>query len=148
MPKRWQTLGRLAIHALPVDEACEVEGQCAGEDVLRDGETRHVFGVLRYDGDAGRLGLRGGELVVIRAADAYRAGIGRIEPGQHMHERGFAGTVLADQRVHLASRDRERHIIERAYARKVLHDPVEFDDELRGRPVHLLIDPRRKSETR
>ena len=43
-----------------------------------------------------------------------------VEAGDHLHQGRLAGAVAADQRVHLAAGDRERHVDERARAREGL----------------------------
>ena len=43
------------------------------------------------------------------AADRHRAGVGAHRAGHHPDQRALAGAVLADQRVHLAGPDVERH---------------------------------------
>ena len=52
-----------------------------------------------------------------------RAGVGNGRPGRHAHQGRLAGTVLAEQRVHLAGQDLERHVGQRGDAVIVLADP-------------------------
>jgi hypothetical protein len=47
-----------------------------------------------------------------------RAGIGSFGAGQDLEQGRLAGTVLADQRMHLSSAHVERHAAQRMDARK------------------------------
>ena len=50
-----------------------------------------------------------------------------IDTRQHFHQRGFASTVLANQRMHFARAQLKLRLIERMNARKGLLDPFHQD---------------------
>ena len=65
------------------------------EDVLGDREVAHQVQLLVDDADPHVLrGARGVDLH-LGALDADRAGVGAVDPGQDLHQRGLAGAVLA-----------------------------------------------------
>nr|BFF14286.1 hypothetical protein GCM10025699_55890 [Microbacterium flavescens] len=68
-------------------------------DVLPHAEGVGEQEVLVHDADAGLLGLTGRPELVRDAVDLDRALVGALLAGQHLHQGGLAGAVLADDRV-------------------------------------------------
>ena len=46
------------------------------------------------------------------AVEREAAGVQPVRAAEHLHQRAFAGTILADERVHLAGADFEAHAVE------------------------------------
>jgi hypothetical protein len=63
-------------------------------------------------------------------ADCPVIGAVRIDAAQHLHQRGLARAVLADDGVYLAGADADRDVVERLDARKRLGDPAHFEKRL------------------
>src|SRR5687768_3496636 len=55
-------------------------------------------------------------------AEGERAGVGGVDPGQHVEERGLARAVRSDQAVDLALTDREGDVLQRLHAAEALGD--------------------------
>src|ERR1700738_275922 len=55
------------------------------------------------------------------------AGVGRVEAACDLDERGLARAILADQRHHLARRDRERDLSHRRDAPEALDDAAQLE---------------------
>ena len=73
------------------------------------------------------------------------AGVGAVDPGQDLHERGLAGAVLAHQGVDLAGPELEPCAVERVHAREALGDVGHLDQEIAHR-VPLGAQPARRRE--
>ena len=125
-------LGRLP--ADPLDDVSQLHraGQ-AEPDVLRDGERVEQREVLEHHRDAERAR-------VVRAADRGRravpeevAGVRRGRAVDDLHERRLARAVLAEDRVDLSGRDRERDVVVRNDVPVALRDVP----ELEARCAHL-----------
>ena len=63
------------------------------------------------------------------------AGVGPVDAGEDLHQRGFAGPVLADQGQHLAGADGQRHAVEGLNAGEVLADVADFEERRCGHGV-------------
>ena len=66
--------------------------------------------------------------------DLYTAGIGLMSAGNDFDERRFTGAILAEQSMHLAAVEIERHAPERANGLERLCDVFELEE---GRGLHL-----------
>ena len=102
----------------------------AAAQVRRNGQ-QHVLGhrqvgqhrgVLVDDGEPQPLGLRGGQPFDCLAADFDRAGVGGHVTGGNPHQRGFAGSVLAQERMDLAGDGGERDILDGHHAAELFPD--------------------------
>jgi hypothetical protein len=98
----------------------------ADEDVFRHVEVGEDHRLLVDGGDAQRLRL-------LRVADVHRlavdqdlTGVGAVDAGHDLDQRGLARAVLADQRVHLARIERQRHILQRLRGVEALGDVLHF----------------------
>src|SRR5437762_268931 len=98
------------------------------ENVLGHGQLRHQTQLLVYRRDAERLR-------VARRADARRlavdhdvAGIPGVGAAENLHQRRFAGAVLAEQDVHLAGLELEVHAVERDHSWESFPDPAHLED--------------------
>jgi len=82
----------------------------AHDDVLRDREVREQGGLLVDHGDARVDGVGGRGQVERTAVEQHLARVGAVHPGQHLHDRRLAGTVLPDECVDLPGVQGERHV--------------------------------------
>ena len=117
---------RVAVHPAPAHEGAAV--LVADEDVLRDvevGEDRRLL-VDRRDPVALRVGRALERHLLAVAAD--RPGVRRVDAGHDLDQRRLAGAVLAQQRVHLARVERQRHVGERLGGVEALGDALELED--------------------
>ena len=82
------------------------------------------------DADAGRFGVaRAGEADRLAGQQQLAVVVGD-HAGQNLHQRAFAGAVLAADRVQLARQHVERDVRQREHAGKALGDAVDRDDGL------------------
>jgi hypothetical protein len=101
-------LGGGGDHGAAVDEAAPL-GFAAEVDVLGDGELGQEVELLEHRGDPGVLGLEGVGEGDGAAAQLDGAGVGGVDAGEDLHERGLAGAVLPHQCVDLPLVHREVH---------------------------------------
>ena len=97
-----------------------VDRLAAGIDVLGHAQRAHQAALLVDHGDTG---VGGALLVEARdrhAVELDRAAVRLVDAGDEVHERGLAGAVLADQRVHLAAPDLEGDVVDGTDAGKGL----------------------------
>src|SRR5688572_6287970 len=126
-----------------IDEPQGVLGLAPDPDVLRHGHEGHQVQLLMDHGNAvlQRVQRRGQPDVL--AAQLERAGIRMIDAGNDLHERGFAGAILAHQGVHRAGPEPERDIIQRDDARKLLSDALDLQKISRSGGRGAVLDRRR-----
>ena len=62
------------------------------------------------------------------SVDQNLAGVGAVNAGENLHERRFAGAVLADHGQHFAALHVQRHAVERLHAGKMLADIADFQE--------------------
>ena len=75
------------------------------------------------------------------AVKVDRTVIGSQGTGGDLNQCGLPGTVLSDERVNLASRDREGDIVESTHSRESLADPFELNNRCqRTSPLGQLHD--------
>ncbi len=94
-------------------------------------EVRHQPRVLVDHRNAARDRLAGRDDRCRHAIDADAPGVGRVDAGQHAHQRGLAGAVFADQRVDLTGADVERDVVQRTHAGKGLLDVLDGEQRRR-----------------
>ena len=114
---------RLAVELVFVEQEAErALGFAADENILRDGQMIHQLQFLMNDPDSRRLSLaRTGEIdrsAVVKDGPAVLD----VDAGQDLHQRRFAGAVLAHQRVNLAGHELEPDVAQRAHAGEGLAD--------------------------
>ena len=96
----------------------------AKKDVGGHREIEMQFRILIDDRNARCAALGGIEHAERLAADDDLPAVGRLRARQDLHQRGFAGSVLADKRMHLAAGYVEINIVQRARAQETLgHAP-------------------------
>ncbi len=129
-------------HGGPVDHAV-FRLLVAEEDVFGDGQQRHQRQFLVDDDDAGLLAVRDAGEAPFLALEPDLAGVGavRIDAAQDLHQRRFAGPVLAHQRMDLAAFHAQIDVLERIDARKRLGDPPHFKDRSHRAP-YIAFDVR------
>ena len=99
-------------------------------DVLRDRHHRDEHEVLVHhaDPEVDRVARRA-DLDLV-AAQKDLALVGRVEPVEDVHERRLAGSVLAQEGVHLAGRQLEVDLVVRDDSREPLGDAAELEEWL------------------
>ena len=123
--------GRAVVErAIVEDERQAPPRLSADEDVLGDRQVGHQVQLLVDHADAEVLRSRGVRNLDLRTLEPYDAGVALVDAVEDLHERRLAGAVLADQGVDLARVEVEVAIRERMNARKVLRDPVHFNEGL------------------
>ena len=117
----------------------------ADEDVLGHAEVGEDQRLLVDGGDAPALGVgraaRGRGLAV----DQDLAVVGRVDAGHDLDQRRLAGPVLADQRVHLAPPQLERHVVEGTGGPEALGDAPHGEHDILG--MHHQSPPTRRRST-
>ena len=113
------------VHGAAVDHA-EPRGRAGQEDVLSDGHQRDEREFLVDDDDAQRLGVVNAAELPLDAVvdDGALVAAGRVDAAQHLHQRGLAGAVLADEGVYLAPAHRQVHVLQRGNRAEPLGDPA------------------------
>ena len=134
-PQAQQRLPAAADRFAPVDGAEPGFRQTAQKQVLGDAQVRRQHRFLIDDGETAFDHLQGGEPPDGLAVDADLAGIGLIGAGKDLDEGGFPGSVLADQRVHLAWHDLQGNILKGGDAGKPLVDIPHLQNRSRGGAV-------------
>ena len=133
----------LGVQAPPVHPPEAASGQLAQEDVLG---RRHLLGereLLVDEHDTFRLGLQRRAHRHLAPAHEDATLVGLVHAGEHLHQGGLAGAVLAQERMHLAGADLEAHPVERAHAGESLDDALEAKG--RGRiGGHACSSPSRR----
>src|SRR6185436_12703457 len=100
------------------------------EDVLGHGQVRHQVELLVDDADPeSQRGARARDHDR-RATEPDRARVAAIYTREHLHERGLARAVLADQRMDLAGAELEPGLIERTHAGEGLVNALHRDQWL------------------
>ena len=97
-----QRLGALA-HLVVTNEAEGVERLAPNPDILGHRHEAHQVELLMDHGDAILKRIERRMELDFLALEFERAGIGRVDSGDDLHQRRFAGAVLAHQRVDMAA---------------------------------------------
>ncbi len=121
-----QDLTRLAFHAPPVDDLAAVT--VTNEDVLGHRQVRENHRFLVDSRDAEALRVLGGGDADRRAIDADLAAVLVLDAGHDLDQGRFAGPVLAQQRVDLATSKLEGDIVERQRGPELLRDVLHLED--------------------
>ena len=102
--------------------------------VLGDRERAHQLEVLVHHADTERAGMRRAVDRDRNAVDGDPARIRGVEPADHVHQRGLAGAVLAQQGVDPSVLGAEPRLVERPVAVELLADVAHLErDGHRGR---------------
>ena len=116
------------VHLLATEEQVRDDVQVVAQrEVLVDGRDpeRH-----RFVGPRDRDGV---------ALEQDLPGVGVVDSGDHLHERGLAGAVVADERHDLARSNAEVHTLESLHGPEALADVLEGEDlTVRGGTGHLM----------
>jgi len=131
----------LALHA-PAVEAAEPSQDSLGdlvaeEEIGGDVEAGDEVKLLEDGGDAGRLGLARIGVAHVHSRDADGAVVRLDHAGKDVHQRGLAGAVLAQERVHLAGLEIEIDAAQGVHAAEALLDAVHLQEE----PAHEWTSP-------
>ncbi len=93
------------------------------EDVFGNGEIAEQAALLKDNGDTEALGgVLVSDFYIPVTGKLDLPGVGRSDASQDMHERAFAGTVLAHQGVHFAPAYFQIDAVERFDTGEVLDD--------------------------
>ena len=121
--------GRLAPDAAAVDTSPEQQRLTAEKQIVADRHRRHQAQLLENHGDAGvKTGARRGRDQRL-AAHQDRALIGPMNAEQHFHQGRFAGAVLPEQGMDLASVDLEIDIAQHCVGAEPLDDAASASTE-------------------
>ena len=96
-PKRSEISSHALARGVEVEGAGEAGRLVAEHDVLGDGEDGDEHEVLVDHADAGRDGVAGTGEVLDLVVEQDLALVGPVEAVEHVHQRGLAGAVLAEQ---------------------------------------------------
>ena len=91
-------------------------------DVLADRQVGEQRLLLEHHADALAVGVGGAFDARRLAGDEDLAGVGLIDAAQDLHQRRFAGAVLADQADDLSGLDLDRDVLQRVHAGEALVD--------------------------
>ena len=110
-----------------------MDGLIRQHDVLGHGHDRDEHEVLVHhpDPELDRVLRRGDRHGLAVQKDLAR--VGGVQPVEDAHQRGLAGSVLAQQGMHFAATQVEVDVVVREHPGKLLGDPSELED---GRLVH------------
>ncbi|MNX85707.1 hypothetical protein D3C86_1175570 [compost metagenome] len=122
-----------AIHFAVINEAQPVFRLAADPDVFRNRHVSHQVQFLMDHGDAVLQRIERGIETDRRAFQANFAVVRLVDAGENLHQRRFAGAILAHQRMHGAALEVELHIIERHDAGKFLAYAIRCEKKLRIR---------------
>src|SRR5262249_40018355 len=95
--------------------------------VFRHGESGDQHEVLVHHSDAARDRVPRIAEANLLAADEDLAGSRLVQPGEDVHQGGFACAVFPDQRDHLSRAKLHRDVVHRHHALKSLGDVAERD---------------------
>src|SRR5690606_28838772 len=111
------------VESAPVDDAEAGELLLVAEiDVLADREVREQRLLLEHHADALAHGVGGADEAGFAPVEQDVAGIGLVDAAQDLHQRRFAGAVLADEADDFAGTDLDRDVLQRMHAGKALVD--------------------------
>ena len=123
MPSSASSASASRLEPRPIDQP-EPRRRTAGENVLGDADRAGQRQLLEDRRDAERLRVpRRADRRPARPPLGCSPASGCDHAGEDVHQRRLAGAVLADQRVHLARRELERHVVERQRRAEALADP-------------------------
>src|SRR5580692_10477122 len=133
--RRWRNVeadlskhgARIAHEFAATDRADARARQTACENILSDRLIRELTQLLVDNDDPGIQGVSGVMGSESLAPQLDRSLIRLMDAGQDLHERRFAGAVLADDAEHFALIERQRHLMENGNAEKRLRDAVHFE---------------------
>jgi len=121
----------LGAHRGPVDQRRQVAA--CQQQVLGHRHAGHQREMLVHHADAEVARDHGRGDVVLAAVDQHAALLRALVADDTLHERALAGAVLAQQRMHGAGRDGERHLVEGGEAAEALGELVGGQCECAGR---------------
>src|SRR5690606_105916 len=104
----------------------------ADEDVLRRGEVVHQAELLMNDTDTGILRRTRAQNLDRPAVEQDLAGVRLIDPGEDLHQRRLAGTVLAHERMDFTGPKLESGLLQGMDAGKLLLDAAHDDERCSG----------------
>ena len=140
-----QQFGGLRPHGAHPHHPERTHGRFVGEkDVLGHGLGRDQVDVLVDGDDAARQRIVGAAQAQGLAVQHQRAGVGRVEPGQHLGQGRLAGPILADEAMNLAGAHHEIDAPQRLHAGKRFHDASTVEE---GRIGHRRRRPAERSRT-
>ena len=99
----------------------------AEDHILDDAEHRHQHEMLMHHADPAGDAVAGAGERHRLAINEDVAGIGAVEPGQDVHQGGFAGPVLTKKAKHLAGADVQVDILVRLHRAETLADAAQLD---------------------
>ena len=117
---------------LAIDGAGDLSGEFTAEiDILGNAEIRHKREFLEDHGNAELARIQRRFDLDFFAVMKQFAFIGNVSAAEHLHQRRFAGAVLAAQHMNFAGPDRKRYVVERADAGERLADAAQLKQRRR-----------------
>ena len=126
-PKRDEISRTRSRAALAVQQPAGPGRLVAEHHVLGDGEDRDQHEVLVHHADAGAHRVSGALEVLDVVVEQDHAFVSRVQAVEHVHQRGLARAVLAEQAVDLAGFDREIDAVVGDETAEPLRDSTEFE---------------------
>ena len=127
----------LALRQPPIDKGRQDPGahphMAAEHDVVEHGHAGKQRDVLKRAGDAERGDAGRPGAGHVPAFEPDRAGVGLVEAADDVEQRGLAGAVRSDDRRQAAAAHRERDVLDRAHAAKMLGHAADGEQRV---PVH------------
>ena len=131
--QRREHAARLRMRPGAIDRARDPARKLAAEeDVLGDVQVGNERELLEDDGNAEPAGIGGRRDAHRLSFEQELAAVGMVGAVQRLDQRRLAGAVLAEQHVHFAGVDRQRHVVQRADAGERLRDAAHFEQRRRG----------------
>ena len=127
-PKLLKELSGFFDHLAVVDHDALFELP-ADKNILRHRKMAHHIQFLVYDDDAGLLGFAGIVKIHFLPVVDDGAGIPGIDAGEHLHQGGLAGSVLAHQGMNLSAPHLKIHMIQGMDAGEGLVDALHRQDD-------------------
>ena len=125
-PKRARRARVRAARSQAVEKYARHASQVADKQVLRHAEVRKNVRLLMDDPNSGCVRLDGGAQAHGRAVDDELARVRLIDALHDARQRGFARSILADQREDFPRADRQGDLRQRMHDAEALADAAKF----------------------
>jgi len=112
--------------------------QGTDRDILQHAQPLERLHDLEGAADTGVADEVGPQPRDLPSVEAHAAGVGPVDAGDHVEDRGLAGAVGSDQGVDGTGRHVEGDVVHGAQAAEALADPVEFEPGA----AHFCLSPK------
>jgi len=121
----------LTIHRFPIDKP-ELGRFSADQDIFRDGQVRHQIEFLVNSNDSQALPLQRGLAAERLTGELDRSGVLILGTRENFEQSRFPGTILAQEGMHFARRQRKSDFIECGDTRERLTEAADIKQGNRG----------------